>query len=229
MINKFKNKPTGDYEVGYRKPPVHSRFRPGRSGNPRGRRRGSKNRVSIPLLFRLRSILLQEAYRSVTINDPNGKLKMPMARAVVRSIAHNAVKGNARAQRLFTSLIESTERDDRQLHEDCLRAALEYKMEWERELEERKRAGISGPEPVPHPDDIFIDNYGIVHVKGPKTKQEKAVWDRLRERKKECDLAIADYRALLKEEPDPALREIILRDIEFEQNLKRRILALIPD
>lgn len=26
-----------DYEVGYGKPPRHTRFQPGRSGNPRGR------------------------------------------------------------------------------------------------------------------------------------------------------------------------------------------------
>ena len=29
----------GDYAVGYRKPPEHTRFAPGTSGNPRGRRK----------------------------------------------------------------------------------------------------------------------------------------------------------------------------------------------
>jgi hypothetical protein len=33
----------GDYEVGYRRPPVHSRFAPGQSGNPTGRRKGVRN------------------------------------------------------------------------------------------------------------------------------------------------------------------------------------------
>lgn len=32
-----------DYPVGYGRPPMHSRFQPGQSGNPRGRPRGSKN------------------------------------------------------------------------------------------------------------------------------------------------------------------------------------------
>ena len=32
-----------DYEVGYGKPPRHSRFVKGRSGNPRGRPPGTKN------------------------------------------------------------------------------------------------------------------------------------------------------------------------------------------
>ena len=32
-----------DYKVGYKRPPLHTRFRKGQSGNPRGRPRGSKN------------------------------------------------------------------------------------------------------------------------------------------------------------------------------------------
>jgi Family of unknown function (DUF5681) len=32
-----------DYEIGYRKPPKHSQFQPGQSGNPAGRRKGLRN------------------------------------------------------------------------------------------------------------------------------------------------------------------------------------------
>ena len=32
-----------DYEVGYRKPPLHSRFKPGQSANPAGRKKGVAN------------------------------------------------------------------------------------------------------------------------------------------------------------------------------------------
>jgi hypothetical protein len=37
--------PTGStgYEVGYGRPPLHSRFRPGQSGNPAGRHKGVRN------------------------------------------------------------------------------------------------------------------------------------------------------------------------------------------
>jgi hypothetical protein len=34
------------YRVGYGKPPKRTRFKKGRSGNPKGRKRGSRNRVS---------------------------------------------------------------------------------------------------------------------------------------------------------------------------------------
>src|SRR5260370_31334050 len=36
-----------DYEVGYGKPPLHTRFKKGQSGNPRGRPRGAKNFTSL--------------------------------------------------------------------------------------------------------------------------------------------------------------------------------------
>src|ERR671921_152968 len=37
--------PSGDepYEVGYKKPPEHTRFQPGTSGNPKGRQKGVNN------------------------------------------------------------------------------------------------------------------------------------------------------------------------------------------
>jgi hypothetical protein len=39
-----KRKGTDDsYSVGYGKPPTHSQFRPGQSGNPAGRRKGVRN------------------------------------------------------------------------------------------------------------------------------------------------------------------------------------------
>ena len=43
---------SGDYDVGYRKPPKHSRFKKGVSANPAGRRPGSKNKETPELYFR---------------------------------------------------------------------------------------------------------------------------------------------------------------------------------
>ena len=39
------SKPNGaqTFSVGYGRPPVHSRFKPGQSGNPKGRRKGQRN------------------------------------------------------------------------------------------------------------------------------------------------------------------------------------------
>ena len=45
MIERRRPKPTGgtSYTVGYGRPPRHSQFRPGQSGNPAGRRKGVRN------------------------------------------------------------------------------------------------------------------------------------------------------------------------------------------
>lgn len=158
------------YEVGYAKPPVETRFKPGQSGNPSGRPRGAKKKPAVPSLNeeRLKSIILEEAYRTISINDVHGQVSIPMAQAIVRSLAVNAAKGNPRAQRLFTELLAATERDNKRLHDEWLQTAIEYKVDWERELERRQRHGITdAPPPLPHPDHVIIDMAtGTVRIAG---------------------------------------------------------------
>jgi hypothetical protein len=40
--------PGGEYAVGYGRPPQHTQFQPGRSGNPKSRAKGSKNLIPLP-------------------------------------------------------------------------------------------------------------------------------------------------------------------------------------
>ena len=137
----------------------HAASSPGQSGNPKGRPKGSKNKSKVPALNeeRMKSILLEEAYRTIKVNEGSGQVTVPMAQAVIRSLAVNAAKGNQRAQRLFTELLFTTERENKRLHDEWLDAAITYKVEWERELARRERLGITGPEPLPHPDHVVIN------------------------------------------------------------------------
>jgi hypothetical protein len=47
--DSFDNNGT-DYAVGYRRPPLHSRFQPGVSGNPPGRPKGAANLKTLMVL-----------------------------------------------------------------------------------------------------------------------------------------------------------------------------------
>jgi len=203
------------YDVGFGKPPVRSRFVPGQSGNPRGRPKGSRNRPPSPAhqAEGLRAIIRKEAYRMVPINDAHGTTTIPIAQAVVRSLAVNAAKGSQRAQRLFTELLSTTEREDRREREAELGAALDYKIAWERELKRRRTLGIADPEPLPHPDHIEIDfQTGTVHIRGPATKQEKAAWARWDERRLLFEEEMSELKAL-RDDPDCPNRREILAEI----------------
>ena len=83
----LSKRPASDgYEVGYAKPPAENRFKPGQSGNPNGRPRGSRNRSRLPTLNeeRMKEIIIEEAYRTINVNDASGTVSIPMAQAVVR-------------------------------------------------------------------------------------------------------------------------------------------------
>ena len=168
------------FEVGYGKPPATTRFKPGQSGNPKGRPKGSKNKTKVPALYeeKMKAILLEEAYRTIKVKEGSGQVTVTMAQAVIRSLAVNAAKGNLRAQRLFTELLFTTERENKRLHDEWLDTAITYKVEWERELARRERLGITGPEPLPHPDHVIINvRTNEVRITGPATKEEKEQWD----------------------------------------------------
>jgi hypothetical protein len=210
------DQPAASYDVGFGKPPLHSRFKPGQSGNPKGRPKGSRNRQPPPALQDddLREIIRKEAYRMVPINDANGTTTIPMVQAVARSIAVNAVKGSQRAQRHFAELVSAAEREDRRERVAALGAALDYKLTWERELERRKKLGISGPEPLPHPDHIVIDiPAGKVRVKGPATKEEKVAWARWDAYRLSLEEELSELKAL-RDDPDCPNRDEVLADIE---------------
>lgn len=89
--------PRGDgYEVGYGKPPKHTRFKPGQSGNPKGRPKGTKN---------LKTDLIEELSETIDIREGGGTRRISKQRAVVKSLAARAIKGDARAASLLASLM----------------------------------------------------------------------------------------------------------------------------
>ena len=85
---KRKKGGSGGYEVGYGKPPEHTRFKPGRSGNPAGRPKRSKN---------LRSVLREALFKQVTVTE-NGQVRtMSRVEAMVTGLVAKRLKGDVRA------------------------------------------------------------------------------------------------------------------------------------
>ena len=56
----YPREKSGDYEVGYRKPPVNTRFKSGQSGNPKGRPRGSKGFATLMRKALSETVLVRE-------------------------------------------------------------------------------------------------------------------------------------------------------------------------
>jgi hypothetical protein len=96
-----------DAEVGYRNPPRSARFQKGKSGNPMGRPKGSKNKHGQG--ERLRQLMLMEAYRPVKVAAEDSECTMPLAQAVLRSLGEAAAKGEARAQATFLRMVSASE------------------------------------------------------------------------------------------------------------------------
>ncbi|WP_395541880.1 DUF5681 domain-containing protein [Neotabrizicola sp. sgz301269] len=213
--------PRRGYEVGYGKPPEATQFRKGKSGNPRGRPKGSKNKLPALNEERMKGIILEEAYRSITVRDGARNISVPIARAVLRSLAVNAVKGQHRSQRLFAELLSAVETSNKLLNDEWLDTALTYKIEWDRELERRRVLGITHlPDPLPHPDHVRIDmQRGTARVVGPATKEEKATWDAWMACKPDFEAEVEELQQLILTEEEPGMRKFLEEDLARSQKI----------
>jgi hypothetical protein len=84
-----------DFEVGYGKPPRHTQFQKGTSGNAKGRPRGAKN---------LKTDLVEELQEQVLIREGGKGKAVSKQRAMIKSLMARAVKGDTRAANLLLTM-----------------------------------------------------------------------------------------------------------------------------
>jgi Family of unknown function (DUF5681) len=90
----------GDYQVGYGKPPRHTRFQRGQSGNPRGRPAGSRN------FGTLVSGALNEL---VIVVEDGGRRKITKREAIVKQLVNRSAKADWRAIKILLDIVRELE------------------------------------------------------------------------------------------------------------------------
>jgi hypothetical protein len=84
-------------KVGYKRPPRHSRFQRGQSGNPRGRERGVRN---------LRTDVKATLAGSVALNAKGKAKRVSTQEAILLRLKEKALKGDTRSLEQFIRLAQ---------------------------------------------------------------------------------------------------------------------------
>jgi hypothetical protein len=87
--------PESKYEVGFQRPPRHTQFRRGTSGNPKGRPRETKN---------LAAVLEEALAEKVAIVENGRRRKITKRSAMIKQLVNKAASGDLRASRQLTDL-----------------------------------------------------------------------------------------------------------------------------
>ncbi len=91
---------TPSYEVGYGKPPVHSRFQKGQSGNPKGRAKGSRN---------FATIFTEALMKPVVITENGQRKKISKFAAAMTQLANDAARGDKKSIQLVFAMSQALE------------------------------------------------------------------------------------------------------------------------
>jgi hypothetical protein len=169
------SKGSANFEVGRCKPPRHSRWKPGKSGNPNGRPKGAKGKHKLQdaILQKARETFLEEGKRKITIREGDKVVTMEAYQIAVRSTFVAAAKGSAMAQRTVIQTMMAAEAEISQVTREAFASAVAYKADCRRERARCLAQGLPEPAFFPHPDDIKCDWETLtVAFEGPMTVEQ---------------------------------------------------------
>src|SRR5438874_12382842 len=90
-----------EYEVGYGKPPRHTRFAKGQSGNPQGRPPGAKN---------LSTVLRKALNETVIVTENGGRRKVTKRQAIITQLVNRSAPADFRAIKILLDIVRDIER-----------------------------------------------------------------------------------------------------------------------
>lgn len=99
---------TNEYEVGYGKPPKKHQFKPGYSGNKKGRPKGSPN---------INTMVNEISCERISIYQNGKKKKIPKREAVFRKLELDAVSGEPKARNKYLDMCMNAEKNAAELEQ----------------------------------------------------------------------------------------------------------------
>lgn len=118
------------YKVGNKKPPLHSRFKPGQSGNPRGRPKGSK---------KLSVALLEELRRTVCATVNGKPIRVTNAELFVAALVKDGITKGPQSKKLLLSAFRESEALEEEMEAASKKTAAEKPISEFSWTEERER------------------------------------------------------------------------------------------
>jgi len=133
-----------NYEVGWGKPPIATRFKKGQSGNLKGRPRGTKN---------LKTDLMEELQETIVVREGERTVRMSKQRAMIKTVMNKSLKGDARAIiTLVRMMTRFTEPDGGSTEVDQALSVDEKEL-WQGLVDEVRSEQTSAPKRGDQPDD----------------------------------------------------------------------------
>jgi hypothetical protein len=124
-----------DYQVGHGKPPQHTRFKKGKSGNPAGRPKGTKN---------LTTLFEKELKQRVVVTENGRRRSITKQEAMVKHLVNKAVSGDRPLMQLLLEEIRLLEARAASSPSDA--SIDEADREVMRQIQERMRRLMKGEE-----------------------------------------------------------------------------------
>lgn len=216
----MSKKKDGPPSANFRKPPPEFQYKPGTSGNLKGR--PPKKRPA-PMGFgtgggitdRLSSIAMEEAMRPVTVRDGDKVSEMPAFQAAFRTMVRAAAQGNTKAASQVLEFLGQAEKDRAERAAAILGFASDYKEKFTEQFERHKRLGWPPPDIYPHPDDVIINEAtGEVKIDGPMSKDAAEAWEAFRPIAQQKVKLYFEAQELLAKDPKNRFLQNRVRELE---------------